>query len=67
MFQIVTQKGWIEVMMDSMEKASISQIRFLIAIYFVFYHLFINMVCTVLLCCSCCLLALPFALAICIN
>ena len=45
MFQIVTQKGWIEVMMDSMEKVSYSQIRFLIAIYFVFYHLFINMVC----------------------
>ena len=44
MFQILTQKGWIEVMHVTMWKTG--KVAPLVAIYFIFYHLFVTLVST---------------------
>lgn len=43
MFQIQTQKGWIDVMHITMWKTG-EKIAPLVAIYFIFYHLFTTLV-----------------------
>jgi len=43
MFQILTQKGWNEVMHSTMWQTS-ERIAPLVAIYFIFYHLFVTLV-----------------------
>ncbi|XP_014778996.1 sodium leak channel NALCN [Octopus bimaculoides] len=42
MFQILTQKGWIEVMHITMWKTG--KVAPLVAIYFIFYHLFVTLI-----------------------
>ena len=43
MFQILTQKGWNEVMHSTMWQTS-ERIAPFVAIYFIFYHLFVTLV-----------------------
>jgi len=43
MFQILTQKGWNEVMFSTMSETS-ENIAPFVAIYFIFYHLFVTLV-----------------------
>ena len=43
MFQILTQKGWIEVMNDTMFKTG-KEIAAIVAIYFISYHLIVTLV-----------------------
>jgi hypothetical protein len=43
MFQILTQKGWVEVMHVTMWKTG-ERFAPLVAIYFIFYHLFVTLV-----------------------
>jgi len=43
MFQILTQKGWNEVMFSTMWQTS-ERIAPFVAIYFIFYHLFVTLV-----------------------
>ena len=50
MFQILTQKGWNEVMHSTMFKAG-EKVAPLIAIYFIFYHLFVTLVSCSIQCC----------------
>ena len=45
MFQILTQKGWNEVMFSTMWQTS-ERIAPFVAIYFIFYHLFVTLVST---------------------
>ncbi len=43
MFQILTQKGWLDIMHSTMRQ---SQSFFpLVAVYFISYHLFVTLVC----------------------
>ena len=46
MFQILTQEGWVEVMNDVMVSVD-ENISFLVAIYFIVYHLFATVVSSV--------------------
>lgn len=43
MFQILTQKGWVEVMHVTMFKTGEKLAPF-VAIYFIFFHLFVTLV-----------------------
>ena len=45
MFQILTQKGWVAVMHDTMDVVDSAAVTTGVAIYFVFYHLFVTLVC----------------------
>lgn len=42
MFQILTQKGWLDIMHMTMRQAS--RLSPLVAIYFISYHLFVTLV-----------------------
>ncbi len=44
MFQVLTQKGWVDVMHYTM-LYSIQDVAPFVAIYFIVYHLAINLVC----------------------
>ena len=44
MFQILTQKGWVAVMHDTMDVVDSAAVTTGVAIYFVFYHLFVTLV-----------------------
>ena len=44
MFQVLTQKGWVDVMHYTMLH-SIQDVAPFVAIYFIVYHLAINLVC----------------------
>ncbi|VDN95877.1 unnamed protein product [Rodentolepis nana] len=44
MFQILTQKGWVAVMHDTMDVVRNEAVTTGVAIYFVFYHLFVTLV-----------------------
>ncbi|VDN08661.1 unnamed protein product [Dibothriocephalus latus] len=44
MFQILTQKGWVAVMHDTMDVVNSNAVITGVAIYFVFYHLFVTLV-----------------------
>jgi hypothetical protein len=52
MFQILTQEGWVEVMDGILEKTDHEIMRYVVAIYFVFYHLFVTLVSKGLLPCG---------------
>ena len=43
MFQVLTQKGWVDIMHTTMRQAS--RLSPLVAIYFISYHLFVTLVC----------------------
>jgi hypothetical protein len=58
MFQVLTQKGWVDIMHTTMRQAS--RLSPLVAIYFISYHLFVTLVClinVVFTCCLCCFCA----------
>ncbi|VDD75896.1 unnamed protein product [Mesocestoides corti] len=44
MFQILTQKGWVAVMHDTMDVVDSAAVTTGVAIYFVFYHLFVTLI-----------------------
>ncbi|VUZ56904.1 unnamed protein product, partial [Hymenolepis diminuta] len=44
MFQILTQKGWVAVMHDTMDVVRNEAVTTGVAIYFVFYHLFVTLI-----------------------
>nr|VZI50442.1 unnamed protein product [Spirometra erinaceieuropaei] len=44
MFQILTQKGWVAVMHDTMDVVNSNAVITGVAIYFVFYHLFVTLI-----------------------
>uniref|UniRef100_A0A183S9D3 Ion_trans domain-containing protein n=1 Tax=Schistocephalus solidus TaxID=70667 RepID=A0A183S9D3_SCHSO len=44
MFQILTQKGWVAVMHDTMDVVDSNAVITGVAIYFVFYHLFVTLI-----------------------
>ena len=50
MFQILTQKGWNEVMHLTMYETHETYV-FLVAIYFIFYHLFVTLVSRIMFVC----------------
>jgi len=43
MFQILTQKGWIDIMHSTMTQSR--KFYPLVAVYFILYHLFVTLVC----------------------
>lgn len=43
MFQVLTQKGWHDIMHSTMRQAN--KFSPLVAIYFISYHLFVTLVC----------------------
>lgn len=44
MFQILIQEGWIEVIVDVMDKSDTPVIKEISALYFVLFHLFVSTV-----------------------
>lgn len=44
MFQIITQEGWTDVVVEILRTTNESMVPF-VAIYFVGYHLFVTLVC----------------------
>ena len=45
MFQIMTQKGWLDIMHSTMRQSKEFQI--LVASYFITYHVFVTLVCLI--------------------